>query len=323
MSEGKLYIFLVDEEEAGERLDAYLSEHIPGLSRSRLQKAIKSGECRVAGTERVKPSYRLKCAERIELAFAPPRPLDVVAEEIPLDVVFEDESIVVVNKPAGMVTHPAPGHTSGTLVNALLAHCKNLSGIGGVLRPGIVHRLDAGTSGLLVVAKSDEAHIALSRQLMERTMKRRYVAIILGKMPLDEGTIDIPIGRSKKDRKKMAVSLDGGKEAVTHYRVIDTYEPFQFIALKLETGRTHQIRVHLSHIGRPVLGDYVYGGRRIRRGKTSRESESRAREALKLIDRQALHAEALVLRHPLSGELMEFVAPPPADFKAVLEFISS
>jgi len=317
------YTFVADDEDEGERLDSFLSGEIPELSRSRIQKSIKSGECLVNDTPVVKPSYKLRLGDLVELSFSPPRPLEVVPEPIPLDIVFEDEWLVVVNKPAGMVTHPAPGHHSGTLVNALLHHCDNLSGIGGVIRPGIVHRLDAGTSGLLVVAKNDKAHISLSRQIMQREVQRTYVAIVWGKMPQESGTIDAPLGRSKRDRKRIAVLHEGGKRAVTHYSVVDTIEPFQYIKLNLETGRTHQIRVHLSSLGHPVLGDPVYGGRRIRRGNLSKREEQRARGALELIDRQALHAAVLEFEHPATGDRMRFEAPLPQDIRRVLEFLSS
>jgi len=316
------YFFIAGDEDEGERLDSYLAEEIGELSRSRIQKAIKAGDCQV--NERVvkKSSYRVRLGDRVSLVFSPPEPLRVEPEKVPLDIIYEDELIVVVNKSPGMVTHPAPGHSSGTLVNALLAHCSNLSGIGGVIRPGIVHRLDAGTSGLLVVAKNDVAHISLSRQIMERKMKRRYVAVVWGELKSHEGVIDAPIGRSKRDRKKMAVVADG-RRAITHYSVIDTFPPFQYIKLSLETGRTHQIRVHLSHIGHPVFGDPQYGGRRLRKGKLTKEEFERATEALKIIERQALHAISLEFLHPGSGKAMNFEAPMPEDFRKLLEYLSS
>ncbi len=319
----EIYRFVVDDEGDGERLDSFLSTGIPELSRSRLQRSIKAGECLVDGKVVLKPSFRLGAGSVVRLSFSPPEPLLVEAEPIDIDVVFEDDWIVVVNKPPGMVTHPAPGHRSGTLVNALLHHCNNLSGIGGVMRPGIVHRLDAGTSGLLVVAKNDEAHISLSRQLMQREVHRVYLAVVWGKMPLESGTIDAPIGRSTRDRKKMAVLPGGGKRAVTHYSVVDTFGPFQYIRLKLETGRTHQIRVHLSHIGHPVLGDPVYGGRKIRRGNLSRVDIERAKRVLEVVERQLLHALSLEFKHPATGERMKFDAPPPEDFRRALDILSS
>ena len=318
----EIYRFVVDDEGGGERLDSFLSAGIPELSRSRLQKSIKAGDCLVDGEVVVKPSFRLKEGSIVELSFSPPSPISVEPEPIDLDIVYEDDWLVVVNKAPGMVTHPAPGHPSGTLVNALLYHCEDLSGIGGVMRPGIVHRLDAGTSGLLVVAKNDEAHISLSRQLMQREVHRVYLAVVWGEMPLKEGTIDALVGRSKRDRKKMAVLLEGGKRAVTHYSVVDTLGPFQYIRLKLETGRTHQIRVHLSHIGHPVLGDPVYGGRKIRRGNLSRLDVDRAKKVLEVVNRQLLHAVSLEFEHPATGERMFFEASLPGDFRQALEILS-
>jgi 23S rRNA pseudouridine1911/1915/1917 synthase len=320
VTEPRVQSFLVDEDDDGERLDSYLSAQMPALSRSRLQKAIHAGEVTVDGAPVLKPSRKVRQRELVAVAFSPPRPLGIVPENIPLDIVYEDEHLLVVNKAAGMVVHPAPGHETGTLVHALLYHCTNLSGIGGVLRPGIVHRLDAGTSGLLVVAKSDEVHIALSRQLMERTMHRAYVAVVWGEMPAREGAIDMPIGRSPSDRKKMTV-VEGGREALTTYSVVDTYPPFQYIRLKLGTGRTHQIRVHLSRVGHPVLGDPVYGGRTVKRGNLTAAQAAIARKALSLIGRQALHAEELSFVHPATGAPVTFTAPLPGDLRAVLDLL--
>jgi 23S rRNA pseudouridine1911/1915/1917 synthase len=321
MNQQRIYTFIVGEEESGERLDSWLSGQIPELSRSRIQKALKGGEVLVGGLPAGKPSRRVRGGEAVELRFSPPEPVEVLPEDIPLDIVYEDESLLVVNKAAGMVVHPAPGNETGTMVNALLAHCTDLSGIGGFLRPGIVHRLDAGTTGLLVVAKSDEVHIALSRQLMERAVTRLYKAVVWGGMPAEEGQIDAPIGRSRSDRKKMAVIREGGREAVTYYSVVDTFPPLQYIRLKLGTGRTHQIRVHLNHAGHPVLGDPDYGGRKVRKGNLSKEEADRAAKALSLIDRQALHAGELSFFHPQLEREMTFEAPLPDDFRAVLEVI--
>ncbi len=320
-TDNKRYVFLVDEEDGGERIDAYLSGQIPELSRSRIQKSIRAGELAVGGGPVTKPSRRVHEGERVELSFSPPRPLDMEPEDIPLDILFEDDGLIVLDKPAGMVVHPSPGHDRGTLVHALLAHCRNLSGIGGVLRPGIVHRLDAGTSGLLMVAKSDEVHIALSRMLMERRVERIYYAVVWGELERETGTIDLPVGRSPRDRKKMAVLSEGGREAFTTYYLLDTYGPFQYIRLKLGTGRTHQIRVHLSYTGNPVLGDPVYGGRRIRKGSLSKGEAELAARALSLIDRQALHAGELSFEHPLTGMPMRFEASPPLDMQSVLGVI--
>jgi 23S rRNA pseudouridine1911/1915/1917 synthase len=319
MSDPRIYSFIVDEEESGERLDSWLAGRIPELSRSRIQKALKEGEVLIGGLPAGKPSRKVRVGESVDLRFSPPKPVEVVPEDIPLDIVYEDEGLIVVNKEAGMVVHPAPGNETGTMVNALLAHCGDLSGIGGYLRPGIVHRLDARTTGLLVVAKSDEVHIALSRQLMERTVRRVYRALVWGAMPLEEGEINAPVGRSRSDRKKMAVVREGGKDAVTYYSVVDTFPPLQYIKLKLGTGRTHQIRVHLTHIGHPVLGDPDYGGRKFRKGNLPKEEADRGAKALSLIGRQALHAGELSFFHPLLEKEMTFEAPLPEDFRAVLE----
>ncbi len=323
MTDKKSFDFLVDEDDGGERLDSFLSAQIPELSRSRIQKAIRAGDVLVDGIPALKSAQKVRQGERLELSFSPPRPLEIVPESIPLDIVYEDEYLLVVNKAAGMVVHPAPGHETGTLVHALMAHCTNLSGIGGVLRPGIVHRLDAGTSGLLVVAKGDETHIALSRELMERKVSRIYCALIWGEMPNRTGVIDMPIGRSPGDRKKMAVVSEGGREAQTTYYIVDSLGPFQYIRLKLGTGRTHQIRVHLSRVGHPVLGDPVYGGRKERRGALTGTAVAVAERALSMIDRQALHAEELSFVHPVTGVSMTFKAPLPDDFKTVLDFLKT
>ncbi len=319
MDEQKIYTFIVDEEESGERLDSWLAVRIPELSRSRIQKALKGGEVLIGGLPINKPSRKVRGGESVELRFSPPKPVEVIPEDIPLDIIHEDKGLLVVNKAAGMVVHPAPGNETGTLVNALLAHCDDLSGIGGYLRPGIVHRLDAQTTGLLVVAKSDEVHIALGRQLMERAVTRIYNAIVWGEMPENEGEIDAPIGRSKSDRKKMAVVREGGRDAVTYYSVVDTFLPLQYIRLKLGTGRTHQIRVHLNHIGHAVLGDPDYGGRKFRKGNLPKEENDRGAKALSLIGRQALHAGELSFFHPLFEKEMTFKAPLPDDFQVVLE----
>ncbi len=318
MSEEREYSFLVDDEEAGERLDAWLSSRIPELSRSRIQKAVKAGEVLVDEKPAKKVSTRLEGGEKVILRFDPPQPPGAAPEDIPIDIVYEDESLLVVNKAAGMVVHPAPGNRTGTLVNALLHHCRDLSGVGGVLRPGIVHRLDGGTSGLLVVAKDDQTHIALSRQLTERTVKRIYFSIIHGSMPEGRGVIDLPVGRSKHDRKKMGVLSSGGRQAITSYYVLDTFGPLQYIKLSLGTGRTHQIRVHLAHMGHPVLGDPVYGGRKIRKGMLDKVELDLVRKTLSMIERQALHAGALSFLHPKLEKEMRFEAPVPHDMESVL-----
>jgi 23S rRNA pseudouridine1911/1915/1917 synthase len=317
----KSYEILVGDEDDGERIDRFLSERIPELSRSRIQKAVRAGDVLIDGSPAPKAAVKVHEGERVELSFSPPRPPEVTPEAIPLDIVYEDEHLLVVNKPAGMVVHPAPGNERHTMVNALLAHCGGLSGIGGVLRPGIVHRLDSGTSGLLAVAKHDEAHIALSRQLMERTVRRVYYAIVWGTMPEREAVLSYPIGRSPRDRKRMAVVPQGGREAVTAYYVLDTFKRFQYIRLKLGTGRTHQIRVHLSYTGHPILGDPVYGGRKTGGGGLSRVEAETVKRVLELLEHQALHAGELSFIHPATGERVSFTAPAPADFRSALELL--
>jgi len=270
-------------------------------SRSRARKLIEDGSATLNGSAG-KPGANVKPGDVLRLQLPEPEPLETLPEDIPLDIVYEDSWIVVVNKPRGMVVHPAPGNTSGTLVNALLYHCTDLSGIGGVLRPGIVHRIDKETTGLIVAAKNDQAHVSLSEQLKTREMHRIYIAAAEGRMKTDEGEICAPIGRSPKDRKKMAV-VAGGRYALTRYKVLENSEthPVSLLELSLDTGRTHQIRVHLSHIGHPVVGDPVYG-RKDARG----------------MDGQALHAGRLMLRHPDTGELMVFSAPLPEDMHRLL-----
>ncbi len=321
MADEKIFTFIVDEENSGERLDSFLSEQLRELSRSRIQKVIREGGVTVEGEVLLKSSRKVRENECVKLRFSPPRPLAVAPEAIDLDIVYEDNQLLVVNKRAGMVVHPAPGNETGTLVNALLYHCRDLSGIGGVLRPGIVHRLDSLTSGLLVVAKNDAVHISLSRQLMDRRVKRIYYALVWGEMPQSEGVINQPVGRSPGDRKKMAVVAGGGREAVTAYYTLDTFRPFQYIKLKLGTGRTHQIRVHLSFTGHPVLGDPVYGGRKIKRAGLVKSEIEIARKALSLMKRQALHAGELTFFHPVEKKEMTFTAPLPPDFQSVMSFL--
>lgn len=318
--------FDVEPIHAGQRLDVFLaSRRDLGLSRSHVQKLISEGLATVDG-ETVKASYRLETGERVRVTVPLPEPMEAEPEDIPIDVVYEDEHLIVVNKPRGLVVHPAAGHLRGTLVNALLAHCDHLSGIGGVCRPGIVHRLDRDTSGVMVVAKSDLAHQSLSAQIKARTAQRRYLALVHGDVPVEEGTIETRIGRDPENRKKMAVLLEGGREAATHYRVLERFGDFTLVECALRTGRTHQIRVHLAHLGYPVAGDPVYGPRRPHRFRRELaramavESEEPYPEAVAALAGQALHAYRLAFRHPTSGETMEFLAPLPADMeRAVAE----
>lgn len=316
----------VDPPGAGRRLDAFLaSRRDLGLSRSHIQKLIAEGLVTIDGEE-TKASYRLRAGDRVRVTVPFPEPLEVEPEPIPLDIVYEDDHLVVLNKPRGLVVHPAPGHLRGTLVNALLAHCDRLSGIAGVCRPGIVHRLDRDTSGVMVVAKTDQAHRSLSEQIRARTAQRRYLALVHGDVAAEEGTIETRIGRDPVNRKKMAVVREGGREAVTHYRVLERYVDFTLVECALRTGRTHQIRVHMDHIGHPVAGDPVYGPRRPRR---LRREMARSMalvvddgypEAIGALEGQALHAHFLTFRHPATGEPMEFRVPMPPDMeRAVAE----
>lgn len=285
----------------GMRLDRWIALRLDSLSRTRLQQLIKDGHVRVNGGT-VRPSYRLKNGDQLIISAPQPKVLEVKPEAIPLDIVYEDGSLLVVNKPRGMVVHPAPGHLSGTLVNALLYHCHDLSGINGVLRPGIVHRIDKDTSGLLMVAKTDRAHRCLARQLKAKTTHRVYLAIVHGVVGEDSGTIDAPIGRDPFDRKRMAVTSRHGKRAVTHFKVLERFGRYTYLSCELETGRTHQIRVHMAFIGHPLVGDPKYGPQ-----KTLP------------IDGQALHAAEIGFTHPLTGKFMSFKAEPPEIFLRLLD----
>jgi 23S rRNA pseudouridine1911/1915/1917 synthase len=299
-----------------DRIDRYLSETGVIATRAQVQRLLRDGLILVEGKP-VKPSHRLRGGEHIKVTIPEPEPSRLVAEELPLDIVYEDRNIVVVNKPPGMVVHPGSGVRRGTLANALLAHCKDLSGIGGVVRPGIVHRLDKGTSGLIVAAKDDSTHLALSRDLKARRIKRTYEAVVWG-CPEDSARIETLIGRSRADRKKMAVRREEGRRAVTSYRVEERFEFASRAVIELETGRTHQIRVHMSHIGHPVFGDPTYGGRRVRSGGLSAGALTRARACLRMIDRQALHARSLGFTHPHTGLPMRLDAPMPEDMEMLL-----
>lgn len=290
-------------EKGGERIDKYLSEQLEEMTRSHIQKLIKENMVRVNGMA-VKSNFKLSASDQIEVEIPELKEPDILPENIPLDILYEDQDILVVNKPKGMVVHPAPGHYTGTLVNAIMYHCKdNLSGINGVMRPGIVHRIDMDTTGSLLICKNDRAHQALAEQLKEHSITRKYHAIVHGRLKEDEGTIDKPIGRHPIDRKKMSVHCTNGREAITHYRVLKRFQQFTYIECQLETGRTHQIRVHMSSIGHPILGDQVYGP---------------AKCPYKL-QGQTLHAKVLGITHPTTGEYMEFDAPLPDYFQGLLE----
>lgn len=288
--------------EEGIRLDAYIASSVENLSRSMVQKLIKCGKVLV-NNKVEKESYKVQLGDKILVEIPEPEESSLKKQNIPLDIIYEDNDILVVNKPKGMVVHPGNGNPDGTLANAILAHCEeSLSGIGGEIRPGIVHRIDKDTSGLLVIAKNDKAHINLSEQIKNREVKKIYVALVKGVVPENEATINMPIGRSTKDRKKMAVDREG-KEAVTHFKVLKRYNKYTFIQVKIDTGRTHQIRVHMSHIGYPVVGDTVYSN-----GKNDFGVEG-----------QMLHAKELEFKHPITGENMHFEAPLPEYFEEVLE----
>lgn len=285
-----------------ERLDKYLTELLPDLSRSHIQKLIKNENITVNGSS-VKANYKLTIGNQIDVHIPEPEVLDIQPEDIPLDILYEDEDILIVNKPKGMVVHPAPGHASGTLVNAIMFHCKDhLSGINGVLRPGIVHRIDMNTTGSLLICKNDKSHHFLAEQLKEHSITRKYHAIVHGNLKEDEGTINAPIGRHPTDRKKMSTKAPNGRSAVTHYRVLERFGDYTYIECQLETGRTHQIRVHMSSIGHPILGDNVYGP---------------AKCPFKL-EGQTLHAKILGIVHPTTLEYMEFDAPLPEYFENLI-----
>ncbi|MFO7262824.1 MAG: pseudouridine synthase [Bacillaceae bacterium G1] len=299
------YSWEIEVEDAGERLDKFLANQLGDVSRSKVQQWIKDG--RVTVNERpVKASYRLGVDDVVQVEVPEAVPLQVVPEPLPLSIVYEDADLLVIDKPRGMVVHPAPGHETGTLVNGLLYHCRDLSGINGVLRPGIVHRIDKDTSGLLMVAKHDAAHVHLAKQLAEHTVEREYVAIVHGKVSADRGTIDAPIGRDPTDRQRMAVVEKGGKRAVTHFVVEQRFANYTLLRLRLETGRTHQIRVHMKYIGHPVAGDPKYGPRRTLP-----------------IAGQALHAAVLGFVHPRTHQWMRFEAPLPEDMRTLLRRLTA
>ena len=292
------------EESKNQRLDAFLASSLDGLTRSQATRLIESGEVAVNGRA-VGKSYKLAGGEDIAVTLPEPEPVEAVPQDIPLDVVYEDADVIVVNKPSGMVVHPAPGHPDGTLVNALLYHCAGtLSGIGGALRPGIVHRIDRDTSGLIIAAKNDAAHQYLSAQLADHTLARTYECIVVGALREDRGTVDAPIARHPTDRKRMAV-VAGGREAVTHWEVIARYPGYTHVRCKLETGRTHQIRVHMAYLGHPILGDTVYGAKKPVPGLTG----------------QCLHAVGLQFIHPRTKELVSLSCPLPGEFTAALRKI--
>ena len=293
---------MVPVEKEGARLDVFLTDHIEG-SRSFIQNIIKEGHVTVNG-KKGKPNVRLNADDTVEWSIPEPQSTEILPEDIPVDYLYEDHDIIIVNKPRGMVVHPALGNYSGTLVNALLFHCKDLSGINGEIRPGIVHRLDKDTSGVMMAAKNDAAHIGLAEQVKEHSARRTYYAIVPGNIVEEKGTIKAPIGRHPKDRMKMAVVFENSKEAVTHFSVVERFGHHTLVECVLETGRTHQIRVHFAYIVHPVVNDPFYGYRKMDFP----------------IEGQALHSRTLDIKHPITGEAMHFEAPLPEDFKACIEF---
>nr|WP_317358200.1 RluA family pseudouridine synthase [uncultured Tyzzerella sp.] len=294
--------FKILKQDEDKRIDSFLNSSLEDISRSRIQKLIEDNEILV-NNKPINKNYKLKENDTILINIEEPKEINILPENIHLNIVYEDNDVILINKPQNMVVHPANGHYSGTLVNALMYHCKdNLSGINGVMRPGIVHRIDKDTSGILIVAKNDKAHQSLASQLENHSMTRVYYAIVYNNLKNDTGTIDAPIGRHPIDRKKMAVTDKNGKRAVTHYEVLKRFKKYTFIKLKLETGRTHQIRVHMSYIGNPLLGDTVYG---------------KEKQPFKLLG-QVLHAKVLGFIHPITNEYMEFETELPQYFKEIL-----
>ena len=315
MTRGKSFIFKVTEKDQGIRLDLFLSQSDINLSRSQAKKLIEEEKIQL-NQKPTKPSVRLKQGDQVSGILPEPEPLSLEPEPLPLTVLYEDPSIIVVDKPAGMVVHPAPGNPSGTLVNALVHHCKDLAGINGVLRPGIVHRLDKETSGVMVVAKDDEAYHQLVKQFKNRTIEKVYLAIARGKFSQEEGSIDLSIGRHPSERKRMSTRTRRGRPAVTRWKVIERFNGLTLLEIFPKTGRTHQIRVHLSAMGHPLVGDPLYG-------KKGGVNDPTIKECLRMLNRQALHAYRLGLIHPRTGERIEFTAPLPKDMKDVLEWLRS
>ncbi len=296
---------IIDENSAGGRVDSFIASYFDELSRSAAGKLIEDGSVEVNGKS-VSKNYKLRKGDVLTVSIPEPKEYEILPENIPLDIAYEDDDLLVVNKPKGMVVHPAAGHYSGTLVNALMFHCRDsLSGINGVMRPGIVHRIDKDTSGLLIVAKNDFSHRLLADQIKEHSFTRKYQAVVYGNFRNDEGTVDAPIGRHPSERKKMTVTLNNSRNAVTHYRVLGRYQGFTHLELTLETGRTHQIRVHMAHIGHPVAGDPVYGPRKV----------------ITSLEGQCLHAYYISFTHPRTGETLTLSSPLPEYFKTFLSQI--
>lgn len=297
---GEKESLIITEEQAGQRADVGLAALLD-ITRSNMQKLLEDGRA-VKGSKVLKANYKLRAGDEIVVTLPEPQPLDAQPENIPLDIIYEDDDVIVVNKARGMVVHPAAGNYSGTLVNALLYHCKNLSGINGVIRPGIVHRLDKDTSGIMICAKNDEAHLSLSQQIQAKTARRTYLAVVRGNIKSDSGTIETLIARDKNDRKKMAVVKENGREAITDYEVVERFGKYTLVRCKLRTGRTHQIRVHMEYLGYPLVGDPKY-------------SPMKTPFAIK---GQALHSQTLEFTHPRTGERLCFEAPLPEDMHKII-----
>lgn len=294
--------YIVKQEEQGKRLDVYISSKNNDLTRTAVQRMIEEGNI-VVNDKKQKVAYKIACGDIINIEKVEAKPIELKAQDIPIEIIYEDKDIIVVNKPKGMVVHPANGNPDGTLVNAIMSICKDsLSGIGGEIRPGIVHRLDKDTSGILIVAKNDKAHVNMSEQIKKHEVKKTYVALVRGVVKENEATIDMPIGRSNSDRKKMAVTKTG-KNAVTHIKVLKRYDKYTLLEINIETGRTHQIRVHLAYIGYPIIGDYIY---------------SNGKNEFGIIG-QCLHAKSLEFKHPITGKKMKLEAPLPDYFQKVIE----
>jgi len=317
----KSSLYRIDSRGSDQRLDKFLSQKYPSLTRSYLQNLISKSFITV-NDEYVKTGYQLKLNDEVKVTFPEIQPSHIEPENIPLDILYEDNSLLVIDKPAGMIVHPGAGNFNGTLVNALLFHCKNLSGINGILRPGIVHRLDKNTSGLLVVAKNDHSHVNLSRQFESKSISRIYHTFVWG-VPGEEGEIITRIGRSKRDRKKMTVLKNGGREAITEYRILKDFLYISYLEISLKTGRTHQIRVHLNHINHPVFGDPDYNGRKSQIYRIPSHLQKRGMMLLKSIDRQALHAKSLQFIHPKTNQVMNFDSDLPTDMQQLLEKIEN